>query len=328
MPTPEHPPHTHEGLAASRDNEWLPFDDLRTLDDETYLRVSHDFGLEYSQLLGQNEVADLSRNKLAEPFRAALETYMRPLEGLSDAEAATVMISGYRQAYNELLQGYGKEPAFTVTEPTRDALDHVIAVKRAAYGVPILYSDDNELLFGHGGTSFCSSRLLMQSGLPPLVVVGNGVGDKEKQAASVHEASHAAWAIMEAAAMIPHSDDGEEALGKRSAFGLARDEAAAMQVAGQGKIIHPNVIAYLKADGFDEQFVERYRSTCYRYADALIGVQGLEQGDAVFGFMQARNWDEFFIHVERLTAIAESLKHAASSARHKPITSADGWSVG
>src|SRR6185312_12660919 len=107
-----------------------------------------------------------------------------------------------------------------------------------------------------------------------------------------HETSHAVWAVMERAGLIPDSG-GDKQLGVRSALDTARDEAVAMQLAGQGKISHPNIVQRLRAEGQDEASIERYRTASEQYAKAMDGVQGVAQRDSIYGFMQAQDWGAY-----------------------------------
>jgi hypothetical protein len=317
--------NTHE--ASPAENVSAPqagerYASLAELSDAEYLATSHEFGVQYKELLTGTAV----ESELAAQVKAAAEPYVTSLEGLSEAEIATTMVQGYRDTYNQLLTAHGAQPEFP--ELTEDDLRHVQAVGKTSIGVPVLYTNGNRALFGHDAASFASSQLLMEAGLPPLVVVGNTLGDKEQ--AALHESSHAAWAVMQGADMIPGEvTDTPHELGSRSAFDTARDEAAAMQVAGQGKIIHPSVIKRLEQDGFDEAHIERYRQTTHGYADAMRDVQGIEQADSVLGFMQAQTWEDFFEHVERMTQIAEAAPHSAPVvarvAVHAVVDGPSGW---
>lgn len=288
-------------------------DSLFELDDETYLAVSHAFGRQYKDMLTPN-AASTEQSHAIEGQRYAintvLERYTKTLEGLSDAQIAAMMVSGYRSAYNNLLAEHGMEPEFADTALTDDEMHAITGIGRTATGLPVLYTTDNDKLFGRGtATSFCSSDLLLGASLPPLIVVGDRIGDRER--VTVHESSHALWAVMAAEGMIPDSEEARAGIGSRSPLDVARDEAAAMQVAGQGKIIHPNVIKYLQEEGADPAFVDRYRASCSAYAEAMRGVEGIEQADSVLGFMKARSWEEFLGHVDRMTRLAQAAPHQA-----------------
>jgi hypothetical protein len=307
------------GEATHEQTPVIPgYEQLTALGDEEYLGVSHEFGAQYHDLLTQSGATGV----LADRARTALEPYIQKLEGQSDVEAAATLIRRYREGYNHILRAHGAAEQYTDISPSDEDLAKVRSVSYSPLGTPILEIPDSDSVFQkRTATGFSAAFLADTVGLPPFIVVNTLTGEAAKKIAT-HETSHSAWKVLEIAGVIPQSEEGSRPVGERSALDVARDEAVAQQIAHQGAIGHHNVVSYSRSDGLPAELIERYQRATNAYATAMRNVQGIDQADSVLGFMAARNWDEFFAHVERMTRLAEAAPHDNPVA---PIaTTADG----
>jgi hypothetical protein len=287
------------------------YEQLGALGDEAYLSVSRKFGAQYHELLAQGGAV----GELAERARATLEPYLRKLEGQSDLEVAATLLRGYRSGYNQILQAHGVTEKYTNIIPSDEDLAKVKSVTYSPLGTPVLEISDSDSVFQkRTATGFSASFLTETVELPPFVVVNTLTGETAKKIV-MHETSHSAWKVLELAGIIPPVVEGTRPIGVRSPLDVARDEAVAQQVAHQGAIGHHNVVSYAKADGLSAEVIEHYKECTRSYAAAMRNVQGIDQPDAVLGFMAARTWDDFFTHVERMTRLAEAAPHESPLAR-------------
>ena len=281
------------------------YEQLAVLNDEAYLSVSHEFGEQYHELLTQSGAV----GELAERARVTLGPYLRRLEGQSDVEVAATLLSGYRSGYNQILHAHGVAEKYTDIDLSDEDLAKVKSVTYSPLGTPILEIPDSDSVFQkRTATGFSASFLPETAGLPPFVVVNTLANETAKKIA-VHETSHSAWKVLELAGAIPQTEEGTRPIGERSPLDVARDEAVAQQAAHQGAIGHHNVVSFAKADGLPVEIIERYREDVSLYADAMRNVQGIDQSDAILGFLAARSWEDFFTHVERMTRLAKAAPH-------------------
>lgn len=318
--------HTPLGEAPHDQASVIPsYDQLAALGDEEFLGTSREFGAQYYDLLTQHDAAGV----LADRARAAVEPYLQKLEGQSDAEAAVTLLQGYREGYNHILREHGATEKYADTNPSDEDVAKVRSVSYSPFGTPILEIPDSDGVFQkRTATGFSAAFVADTVGLPPFVVVNTLTGETAKKI-GVHETSHSAWKVLEIAGLIPQSEGGARPVGERSALNLARDEAVAQQIAHQGAIGHHNVVGYAESDGLPPDLIERYQQATSAYATAMRNVQGIDQADSVLGFVAARNWDEFFAHVVRMTRLAEAAPHenlvtpASATAEGAP----SGWST-
>lgn len=281
------------------------YDQLAALEDEEYLGLSHAFGVQYQELLTQEGAS----SEVADGVGDALEPYLRRLEGRSDREVAATLLGGYREAYNQILRDHGTAEKYTDINPSDKDLAKVRSVVWSPLGTPILDIPDSDGVFQERTAGGFSVTFLMDTvGLPPFIVVNSLVG-RESEKRGVHETSHTAWAVMEKTGVIPRSEDEDRLIGEKSALDVARDEAVAQQAAEQGAIGHTNVVGYANTEGLPAELIERYQKSTSAYASVMQRVQGIDQADWILGFMSARNWDEFFTHVDRMTRLARSAPH-------------------
>jgi hypothetical protein len=301
--------------SVSKQESMIPsYEQLAGLSDEAYLSASHEFGVQYHELLTHGGAV----GELADRARTTLEPYLRKLEGQSDREVAATLLRGYRSGYNQILQAHGATEKYTDINPSNEDLAKVKSVAYSPLGTPILEIPDSDSVFQkRTATGFSASFLTETVELPPFVVVNTLTGETAKKIAT-HETSHSAWKVLELAGIIPPIDEGTRPIGERSPLDVARDEAVAQQVAHQGAIGHHNVVSYAKTDGLPAEVIERYQECTRSYAAAMRNVQGIDQSDAVLGFMAARTWEDFFTHVERMTRLAEAAPHESPLA-HIPL---------
>ena len=291
------------------------YEQLAALGDQEYLAAGRAFGALYYDI-----VAGDATGGLAAIAQATVAPYLRPLRNLSNAAVAATMLRAYRLDYNSLCRAHGVNELFENVEPDTEDMSRVEFVRYSPIGIPVLGINDTNYVFRRnvGTSGFCVPWLMQTAGLPPLVVTIAGSSEAARSI-RIHEASHATWAILLQAGVIPALEKANGSDEQSAALDTARNEATALQIAGQGTIRHYNVQRIAERDGEDPAIVDRYRRVVEAYQQAMRFVLGIKQSDAVLGFMTARSWDDFFAHSERMTRLAEAAPHAASA----PIE--DGW---
>lgn len=281
---------------------------LDKLTDQEYLAVSREFGDRYSALVqGQGTIGS------NDPLFRSLETELAPnlegVRGLDDNQTAREMIEGYRQAMNTLYETHNQPLPFPLVTVTDAELGEITRVSNGPAGIPILFTHSgSEQLFRHDSLSFAAPDLMLDNGLPPLVVVYDGYSPVELNQITAHETSHAVWAVLRRHGEIPEPVDGSKnAAGFKSAFELARDEAAAQLAAGQRKIAHPAVIKNMREDGFDEAAIDTYRGASDAFNSQVVEGTEFKLSDAILGVMQARSFEELLEHMARMGRMVEAV---------------------
>jgi len=293
------------------------YEQLAALGDPEYLAAGRAFGALYYDVVAGDATGDL-----AAITQATVAPYLRPLRNLSNAAVAATLLHAYRLHYNSLCRAQGVAELFDKVEPDAEDMSRVEFVTYSPLGIPVLGINDTKHVFRRevGASGFCVPQLMQTAELPPLVVAIASPSEEARRV-QIHETSHATWAILRQAGVIPALEKAGGSDEQSAALDTARNEATALQIAGQGTIQHYNVQRIAERDGEDTAIVDRYRRVAETYQQAMRLVLGIKQSDAVLGFMAVRSWDDFFAHTERMTRLAEAAPHAAPA----PIEGGWAW---
>ncbi|HTE57513.1 MAG TPA: hypothetical protein VK694_02125 [Verrucomicrobiae bacterium] len=304
---------------------------LDRLSDEEFLQASQEFGNTYAALVRGEAVDDFPASA---EVQATLDAAGQKLEGLDESQRAKVVIGQYRSVLREAYEAAGHEPPIDSGEPDEAALASVTRVEQGPYGTQIVYTNgkQNEALFGSDSLAFAASEAMLQHYNTPIVVVYEGYGDNEKQEVMTHETSHAVWGVLRASGVIPSPQGEDDRAGAgRSAFELARDEAAALMVAGQRKIVHSNVVTRMEQEGYSAEQVERYRALGEGFNAMAVQDKPIELSSALLGIVSARTFDELEVNMTRLARLTQALpgveKPANDSAEVETPDEAPMWTL-